>query len=296
MRSVFFNVFQNLIIVLYVFDQDTNTVIRISTIVGLGIEIWKVTKVQDVSFDFENKVFGLIPRLKLDDKKDYEDSGTKEFDRMAFRYLGMALFPLAFCYCIYSVIYNEHKGWYSFILGSMYGFLLTFGFIMMTPQLFINYKLKSVAHLPWRMMTYKALNTFIDDIFAFVIKMPTMYRIGCFRLVRKKKPCNKRFNCHYFRDDIVFFIFLYQRYIYKEDKTRVNEFGFSGEMLDEMDEQKPEAVTGEEGDQDGAQLAVTDTQEEEEEDITEENTAAEAGAGAWKNSQKQKSKKSKKND
>lgn len=52
---------------------------------------------------------------------------------------------------------------------------------MMTPQLFINYKLKSVAHLPWRMMTYKALNTFIDDIFAFVIKMPTMYRIGCFR-------------------------------------------------------------------------------------------------------------------
>ena len=55
------------------------------------------------------------------------------------------------------------------------------GFIMMTPQLFINYKLKSVAHLPWRMMTYKALNTFIDDIFAFVIKMPTLYRIGCFR-------------------------------------------------------------------------------------------------------------------
>jgi hypothetical protein len=46
---------------------------------------------------------------------------------------------------------------------------------------FLSYKLKSVAHLPWRMMTYKALNTFIDDIFAFVIKMPWLYRIGCFR-------------------------------------------------------------------------------------------------------------------
>ena len=89
------------------------------------------------------------------------------------------------------------------------------GFIMMTPQLFINYKLKSVAHLPWRMLTYKALNTFIDDIFAFVIKMPTMYRIGCFR------------------DDIVFFIFLYQRYIYRVDHSRLNEFGYSGEMMDE---------------------------------------------------------------
>lgn len=33
--------------------------------------------------------------------------------------------------------------------------------------------------------------------------------------------------------DIVFFIFLYQRWIYKVDHTRVNEFGFSKEMEDE---------------------------------------------------------------
>ena len=97
---------------------------------------------------------------------------------------------------------------------------------MMTPQLFINYKLKSVAHLPWRMLSYKFLNTFIDDVFAFVIKMPTLYRLGCFR------------------DDIVFCIFLYQRWIYKTDLTRVNEFGFSGEMEAELKEKKvgPKAI------------------------------------------------------
>lgn len=33
--------------------------------------------------------------------------------------------------------------------------------------------------------------------------------------------------------DIVFFIFLYQRWIYKVDHKRVNEFGFSKEMEDE---------------------------------------------------------------
>lgn len=225
-RSVFFNVFQSLIVLLYVLDNETNPVIKISCLVGLGIEIWKITKVTDVSFDYENKILGAIPRPKFEEKSDYTDSGTKEFDRMAFKYLGTALFPLAIGYCVYSVMYNEHRGWYSFVLSSCYGFLLTFGFIMMTPQLFINYKLKSVAHLPWRMMTYKALNTFIDDIFAFVIKMPTMYRIGCFR------------------DDIVFFIYLYQRYIYRVDHSRVNEFGYSGDMLDEAAkkpvEQKPE--------------------------------------------------------
>ena len=38
-------------------------------------------------------------------------------------------------------------------------------------QLYLNYKLKSVAHLPWRQMSYKFLNTIIDDLFAFVIKV-----------------------------------------------------------------------------------------------------------------------------
>jgi len=271
-RSVFFNVFQNLIVVLYVFDNDTNTVIRLSCFVGLAIEIWKVTKVTDVSFDYENKVLGFLPRVRLDDKKEYLDSGTKEYDRMAFRYLGMVFFPLAFCYCIYSVIYNEHKSWYSFVLGSCYGFLLTFGFIMMTPQLFINYKLKSVAHLPWRMMTYKALNTFIDDIFAFVIKMPTMYRLGCFR------------------DDIVFFIFLYQRYIYKEDPTRVNEFGFSAEMLEKKNTPEEEVE-----DESQSQAEIKFENNEDGPEIEDSDENKESSPGAWKN-QKQKSKKAKKLD
>lgn len=114
---------------------------------------------------------------------------------------------------------------------------------MMTPQLFINYKMKSVAHLPWRQMTYKFLNTFIDDIFAFVIKMPTLYRLSVFRW---DFYCNYSSHAHtywyIFRDDIVFFIFLYQRWIYKVDKKRVNEFGFSGEMLDDKNK-TPEAIT-----------------------------------------------------
>ena len=76
---------------------------------------------------------------------------------------------------------------------------------MMTPQLFINYKLKSVSHLPWRMMTYKALNTFIDDLFAFVIKMPTMYRLGCFR--DGKKQIKSFFGISFLFDFFRYYIF-----------------------------------------------------------------------------------------
>ncbi|GMH67696.1 hypothetical protein TrRE_jg10095, partial [Triparma retinervis] len=53
----------------------------------------------------------------------------------------------------------------------------------------------------------KSLNTFVDDLFAFVIKMPIMHRLACFR------------------DDVVFFVFLYQRWIYRTDYGRVNEYG-----------------------------------------------------------------------
>lgn len=92
---------------------------------------------------------------------------------MAFRYLRWLLYPLLAGYAVYSLVYVEQRGWYSWVLSMLYGYLLTFGFILMTPQLFINYKLKSVAHLPWRMLTYKFINTFIDDLFAFVIKVLT---------------------------------------------------------------------------------------------------------------------------
>jgi len=59
-------------------------------------------------------------------------------------------------------------------------------------------------------MVYKALNTFIDDLFAFVIDMPTLHRISCFR------------------DDIIFVIYCYQRWIYPEKLDRANEFGQVG--------------------------------------------------------------------
>lgn len=49
---------------------------------------------------------------------------------MAFKYLSWVLFPLFVGYAIYSLIYNEHKGWYSFVLNMVYGFLLTFGMIL----------------------------------------------------------------------------------------------------------------------------------------------------------------------
>lgn len=55
------------------------------------------------------------------------------------------------------------------------------------------------------------LSTFIDDLFAFTVKMPILHRLATFR------------------DDIVFFVYVYQAWKYRVDYSRVNEFGQGGE-------------------------------------------------------------------
>lgn len=215
-RSVLVNAVFQVIIFLYLLDQETSWLILVSMAIGTAIELWKITRVLSVRVYFN----GFLPRIEIKDRASYAKSLTQKYDELAMKYLGAVATPLLIGYCVYSLIYEEHKGWYSWILGTLVGFVYTFGFITMTPQLFINYKLKSVAHIPWRVFIYKSLNTFIDDLFAFIIKMPTLHRLACFR------------------DDVVFVIYLYQRWIYPVDRSRPNEYGQVFEKVEEKGEEE----------------------------------------------------------
>jgi hypothetical protein len=200
LRTIVLNTFFQLVIFLYLMDNDTSWLILVQSGIGLVIEMWKIKKAVVVSRDADNK-------LVVSGVESYEDSPTAEHDRVAVAHLSYVLYPLIVGQAAYTLMYGVHKSWYSWVVSSLTSFVYAFGFIMMTPQLYINYKLKSVAHLPWRAMVYKSLNTFIDDLFAFVIKMPWMHRLSCFR------------------DDLIFFIYLYQRWKYPVDAKRTNEFG-----------------------------------------------------------------------
>ncbi|WOG91614.1 hypothetical protein DCAR_0310863 [Daucus carota subsp. sativus] len=210
-KSVVVSFFSQLIVFLYLLDNDTSWMILASSGVGCCIEFWKIGKAMHIEVDRS----GSIPRLRFRDRDSYSGNKTKEYDDLAMKYLSYVLFLLVACSSAYSLKYERHKSWYSWILSSLTSCVYMFGFIMMCPQLFINYKLQSVAHLPWRQMTYKFLNTIIDDLFAFVIKMPLLHRLSVFR------------------DDVIFLIYLYQRWVYPVDRKRVNEFGFAGEDVDQ---------------------------------------------------------------
>ena len=254
-RSQVTSLICQIVVIAYLQHEKGSLLILVPSVIGVLLQVWKVQKMlcsksllenrleERINADSEAKAQGnsssdtvaqraegKTPTSKKEDggkevkklqKKLREEkeavNRTKYFDNMAGIYLGEILYPLVVGSIIHSALCRGHTSYYSWVISSAVYAVYTFGFIIMTPQLFINYKLKSVAHLPWKFFMYRALNTFIDDLFAFIIKMPTAHRLSCFR------------------DDIVFFIFLYQRWIYPVDYARVS-VGVDGEEVDEDSE------------------------------------------------------------
>jgi hypothetical protein len=232
LRSILANVVMQAIIFLYLLDNNEHTswMIIFSQGMGIAIEAWKVTKTVNVRIR-PAAPGALIPyTIAFEDKHKLSDTEkkTQEYDEIAFKYLYIVAIPLLLAYAAYSLVYDSHKSWYSFVIATLVGSVYAYGFLMMVPSLYINYRLKSVAHMPARAMMYKFLNTFIDDLFAFTIKMPMLHRLATLR------------------DDVIFFVYLYQSWKYKIDYSRVNEFGQGGGEDDEKEAKKEEEEEKEE--------------------------------------------------
>jgi Cleft lip and palate transmembrane protein 1 (CLPTM1) len=226
-RTILANVLMQSIIFLYLMDNSEGTSWMILAGQGFGIllEAWKITKSVDVRIrePGPDSSLSFLPYMVVFEDKhrlSETEKKTQEYDQIAFKYLYIVAVPLLAAYAIYSLVYETHKSWYSFVIETLVGSVYAYGFLMMVPSLYINYRLKSVAHMPGKAMTYKFLNTFIDDLFAFTIRMPTLHRLATLR------------------DDVIFFVWVYQSYKYKVDYTRVNEFGQGGESEDEGGEKE----------------------------------------------------------
>uniref|UniRef100_A0AC35TZT1 Cleft lip and palate transmembrane protein 1-like protein n=1 Tax=Rhabditophanes sp. KR3021 TaxID=114890 RepID=A0AC35TZT1_9BILA len=212
MKVLVWNCFSDTIILLYLYEQKSSLLIIIPCGIRIVIELWKLSKATKTEVTFK---YLIIPSFQCG-QKSKDELETDQFDNEAMKYLYIIMTPICIGGAIYSLAYVPHKSWYSWLINSLANGIYGFGFIFMLPQLFLNYKLKSVAHLPWKPFMLKAFNTFIDDVFSMIVTMPTAHRIACFR------------------DDIVFFIYLYQRYLYPVDKNRLDE------SIDEGSKQKIE--------------------------------------------------------
>ena len=138
-RTILSNVFMQLIIFLYLLDNNENTswMILFGQGMGIAVEFWKITKTVNVRVrePGPNSSFrGILPYVVVfEDKHKLSETEekTEEYDKIAFKYMGIIAVPLLLAYAAYSLMYESHKSWYSFIITTLVGSVYAYGFLMM---------------------------------------------------------------------------------------------------------------------------------------------------------------------
>ena len=122
-KSLYLNIGMSIVITMYLLDNETSKMILLPQIAGIFLEIWKLKQASNF---VRTETF---PYFSFEDKVTYAESDTKKYDQEAMIYLSYAIYPLMAIYTVYSALYNEHKGWYSFVLNTLVGGIYLFGFI-----------------------------------------------------------------------------------------------------------------------------------------------------------------------
>ena len=128
---------------------------------------------------------------------------TDSLDMVAVKNVTIALTPLFVGFAAYSYRKYAYRSTYSFLVDIGSDAVYYAGFVKMTPQIYVNWKLKSVAHLTSTMLVYKVFNTLIDDVFAWMMQSPLKHKLMCMR------------------DDVVFAVVVVQMFIYQGEITRL---------------------------------------------------------------------------
>lgn len=209
--SLIFGFGRSVVLFLYLHDSGTSWIVLLTILKDIIYDAWKLKKVlrPTILLEYNGSWFPFCIKLRdLSACGDFGEKETARYDSIAISHGSLCLYPLVVGFGLYYLKTYAYKSWYSWIISTLVDCTYMFGFLSLVPQVYINYKLKSVAHLPMRAFMYKIFNTFVDDIFAFIVKMPLKHKIMTLR------------------DDAIFLIFLYQWWIYPADKSRSNEFGF----------------------------------------------------------------------
>ncbi|XP_077922659.1 lipid scramblase CLPTM1L isoform X2 [Halichoerus grypus] len=149
-KAVLWRCFSTVVVFLFLLDEQTSLLVLVPAGIGAAIELWKVKKALKMTILWR----GLRPEFQFGTYSKSERK-TEEYDAQAMKYLSYLLYPLCIGGAVYSLLNIKYKSWYSWLINSFVNGVYAFGFLFMLPQLFVNYKMKSVAHLPWKAFTYK---------------------------------------------------------------------------------------------------------------------------------------------
>ncbi|KAM3614393.1 uncharacterized protein V6R79_013391 [Siganus canaliculatus] len=199
-KSVLWRSLSTLLIFLHLLEE-TSLLVLLPVGLGACVEVWKLFKVFNIQMQWKS--------TKLHVKKlDEEERKTVEYDSQASRYLSYLVYPLCISGAIFSMAYLRQKSYYAWLINSLVTGVYAFGFLSMAPQLFINHKMKSVSHLQGTVLMYRGVNTLITDL------------CTCASFFSPSGNFSSSHQLSCFRDELLFFLYLYQRRHYAPKARR----------------------------------------------------------------------------
>lgn len=114
LRTIIANIVVQLIITLYLLDNNSDTSIMIVAGQGIGllIEMWKITKAVDIKLVKSDGILPYKIQIKDNHVLSKEEEATKVYDQLAFKWVIWGTTPFLIGYTVYSLLYEEHRGWY----------------------------------------------------------------------------------------------------------------------------------------------------------------------------------------
>ncbi|KAJ2139609.1 Cleft lip and palate associated transmembrane protein 1 [Coemansia sp. RSA 353] len=194
--SIIMGVASAWISLLYMWDRraETNVVVLFGAAIGAVVEVWKASKVLRPSD------LWLRAPAASDAPVGLRAQVQRDVDRQTAWWMARVCAPLLAAYAAFSLLVWQHESYVSWLLSVSLVSVYSLEFIQMWPQLLINHRLQSVDMLPLAALLFRFLTTFIDDLYALVVPMPLIERIGTLR------------------DDVVFVILCYQWYKFPRRK------------------------------------------------------------------------------
>jgi hypothetical protein len=149
--SLAFGVFRSAVLFLYLLDADTSWLILGSIAKDVALGLWKLASLRRLTTP--------RPRVQASVSEgnaaaEEEVDKTNAFDSIASTHVILALLPLILGVALHSLRFSKHRSYYSWLISSLADSMYLFGFAAMCPQLYVNYKLRSVAHMPIRALMY----------------------------------------------------------------------------------------------------------------------------------------------
>lgn len=169
-KSLSHQLVSNAVITAYLWSEGSSLLVLVPQAANTLLYVWKLAKASGWQVTLK---WGFLPTGVVYSRSLHASTTAGKgsaADSEAVRYMSAVLAPLLAGYALYSFVNDKFAGWGEFALLTAVSAVYGSGFALMTPQLWVNYKLKSVAHMPWNVLIYRFSATFIDDLFAAIIK------------------------------------------------------------------------------------------------------------------------------